>query len=365
MVADGQLRAHARNRKAGRLGRQRRRAGHAGVHLDHQHLAVFRVHRELDVAAARLDADLADDRDGGVAHALVLHVGERLRWRHGDRIAGVHPHRVEVLDRADDDHVVESVAHHLELVLLPPDHRAVDEHLPDRAGVQPLAHLGLELGQVVRGAAAGAPQGEGGADDGRVARVLDDGERVVEGTGEAAVGDGEPDAVHRGGELLAVLGHLDRALVGADQFDPVGGQHPLTVQVHGDVEGRLPAHRGEQRVGHLAFDHPLHPFGRQWLDVGPVRQIRVGHDRRRIGVHQDDPVALLLERAHGLGAGIVELAGLPDDDGTRSQDQDRVDVGAPGQCTISRRRSSRIPSGPRCGEPSRGLPTRTPRSRSW
>jgi hypothetical protein len=42
----------------------------------------------------------------GVAHDLVLAVGERLRRRHGDRVAGVHAHGVEVLDRADDDHVV-------------------------------------------------------------------------------------------------------------------------------------------------------------------------------------------------------------------------------------------------------------------
>ena len=42
----------------------------------------------------------------GVAHALVLLVGERHRRRDGDRVAGVHAHRIEVLDRADDDDVV-------------------------------------------------------------------------------------------------------------------------------------------------------------------------------------------------------------------------------------------------------------------
>ena len=45
-----------------------------------------------------------------------------------------------------------------------------------------------------------------------------------------------------------------------------------------------------------------HPLGRHRLDVGPVGQLRVGHDRRRIRVDQDDPVALLLERAHRLRA---------------------------------------------------------------
>ena len=41
-------------------------------------LAVGRVDGELDVGAAGLDADAADAGEGGVAHALVLDVGQRL-----------------------------------------------------------------------------------------------------------------------------------------------------------------------------------------------------------------------------------------------------------------------------------------------
>ena len=87
------------------------------------------IHRELDVAPARVDADLADDRDGRVAHRLILAIGQRHRRRDGDRVARVHAHRVEVLDRADDHDVVLVIAHHLELELLPADHAPLDEHL--------------------------------------------------------------------------------------------------------------------------------------------------------------------------------------------------------------------------------------------
>src|SRR5207244_3949250 len=78
--------------------------------LDHEHLAVRRVDGELDVATARFDADLADDGDRGIAHALVLAVRECHGGRHGDRIAGVHAHGVHVLDRAYDHHVVPVIA---------------------------------------------------------------------------------------------------------------------------------------------------------------------------------------------------------------------------------------------------------------
>ncbi len=51
----------------------------------------------------------------------------------------------------------------------------------------------------------------------------------------------------------------------------------------------------------------------------------VGHDRRRVRVDQDDPVALLLQRLARLGSGVIELAGLPDDDGAGADDQDAFD----------------------------------------
>ena len=119
-VADGQAGGDLGDREAGGLAGQRARARHARVHLDHDLLAGAGVDGELHVAAAGLDADAPDAGEGGVAHLLVLDVGQRLGRRHGDGVAGVHAHRVEVLDRADDDAVVGPVAHHLQLELLPP-----------------------------------------------------------------------------------------------------------------------------------------------------------------------------------------------------------------------------------------------------
>ena len=62
VIAERELGGDLRDREAGRLRGQRRRPRHARVHLDHGHPAVRRVDRELDVRAAGLDADAADDR---------------------------------------------------------------------------------------------------------------------------------------------------------------------------------------------------------------------------------------------------------------------------------------------------------------
>ncbi len=135
-VADGQPRGDLGDREPGGLAGQGARARHARVHLDDDDLVGGRVDRELHVGAAGLHADGADHRDRLVAQRLVLLVGQRLLRGDAHAVAGVHAHRVEVLDRAHDHHVVGVVAHHLELELAPAQHRLLEQHLADRRGGQ-------------------------------------------------------------------------------------------------------------------------------------------------------------------------------------------------------------------------------------
>ena len=116
--------------------------------------------------------------------------------------------------------------------------------------------------------------------------------------------------------------------VGADHLDIVAVEHAHAAQRQRGVERGLAAHGRQQRVRPLLGDDLGHHFRRDRLDIGGVGQLRIGHDGGRVGVDQDDAVALLLQRLAGLGAGIVELAGLADDDRAGADDQDRLDVGA-------------------------------------
>ena len=71
-------------------------------------------------------------------------------------------------------------------------------------------------------------------------------------------------------ERLAVLGAVDRVVVGADQLDAEPLEGAVVVQRLGQVQRRLAAERRQQRVGPLALDDPRHRLGRQRLDVGAV-----------------------------------------------------------------------------------------------
>src|SRR5690606_39919826 len=57
---------------------------------------------------------------------------------------------------------------------------------------------------------------------------------------------------------------------------------------------------------------------------------RRSSDLRRVGVDEDDTQALLAQHPAGLGARVVELGGLPDDDRAGPDDEDAGDVGAAG-----------------------------------
>ena len=83
---------------------------------------------------------------------------------------------------------------------------------------------------------------------------------------------------------------------------------------------------GSRASGRLRLDDLLQHGHGDRLDVGGVRHLGVSHDGGGIGVHQDDPEALFPQRLAGLGARVVELARLADDDRPGPDDENRVDV---------------------------------------
>src|SRR5690606_30493326 len=271
------------------------------------------------------------------------------------------------------------VADHLHLELLPAQHRLLDQHLVHRRQLEAALDDLLELLAVVGDAAAAAAQGEGRADDGRVAHLGLDLHRLLEALRHLGLRALQADLLHGHAEQLGVLGHADGLARGADQLDAVLLQHAVVGQVQGAVERGLAAHGRQQRVRALLGDDLLDRLPVDRLDVHRVGGVRVGHDRGRVAVDQHHPVALLAQRLARLRARVVELAGLADDDRAGADDEDGLDVAAlghfvlwiagsapwaaaPGPVGVPRR-PVRPPSRPRngrTGAPRRAGPARLP-----
>ena len=252
-------------------------------------------------------------------------------------------HRVEVLDAADDDRVVVVVAHHLHLVLLPAQERAVDEHLRVHRRVQPPPGNVVELVPVVRDAPAGAAERERRPHDRRQADLLEDLTRLFKGVRRERLGALQPDRLDNLLELLAVLGPVDHLAVGPDHLHTQPRERPVVEERARAVERRLPAQRRQHRVdvqvrSLMLLDDLGDGFGGDGLDVRPVRELRVGHDRRRVGVHQHHLEPFLPQGLARLRARVVELTALADDDRPGADEQDGREVGAFGHTRFRLRR---------------------------
>ena len=186
----------------------------------------------------------------------------RIRWysrsvsviagRDGDRVAGVHAHRVEVLDRAHHHHVVVAVAHQLELEFLPAVDRFLDQHVGARGCGQPVAGHPVDVLDGVRHARAEAAHRERRPHDDRQAEFLDGLADLVHRETDSGAGGFAADLGDDVLELLPVLAALDGLEVGADQLDAVALQHAVLVQRDGRVQRGLPAEGGQQRVDLVA-----------------------------------------------------------------------------------------------------------------
>src|SRR6266480_4429894 len=341
-VADGEQGRELGDREAGRLRGERRRARDARVHLDREQLAGLGLVGELHIGSAGREADAAGARERGLTEALVLGIGQGLLRRDRRRVARVHSHQIEVLDRADDHAVAGSVGHHLQLVLLPAFERALDEHRADRARVEPAANESLQLGPVVRDASARAAERERRPDDGGRLQAVE----LVRRGDDAALRHGYSGLAERRAEGEPVLGTADRVHVGADQLDPELVQNTRVTELDGDVERRLAAQRRQQRVRPLAFDHLGDGLGVQRLEVGRVGPLGVGHNRGRVRVDEDDAEPLAPQHPARLRPRVVELACLPDANRARADDQDRAKIGSLRHVLAIRSKKGRASSGP-------------------
>ncbi len=338
-VAHGQFGGDFGNRETRRFRRQRRRARHAWVHLDHHHTAIGRVHRPLHVGSAGFHANFAQHRNRVVAHGLVFFVRQRQGRRHGDTVAGVHAHRVDILDGTNDDGVVRFVAHNFHLKFFPTQQAFIHQNLVHRGSVHAGATEMDVVLAVIGHTAAGAAHGEGGADDGGQADAIEFFQRQPDAlikigrsvvpfwgchNGGARIFDAQP--VHGFAEQFAVLGHFDGVAGCANHLNAKFLQHAHFFQRQRGVQAGLATHGGQQRVRAFFLDDFGNHFGGDRLDVGGVCKTGVGHDGRGVGVHQNNAVAFFAQGLTGLCAGVVKLAGLADHNRTGPDDHDRGDI---------------------------------------
>ena len=180
---------------------------------------------------------------------------------------------------------------------------------------------------VVRDAAAGAAQGEGGTDDDRVADLHGKGHGVLHSRSTTLEGmQGWPIfsmvslKICRSSALSMVSG------LAPSSRTPCSSRKPSLASCMDRVRPVWPP-RVDSMLSGFSFSMMRLTRGQgQGLDVDLVRHGLVGHDGGGVGVDQHDLDALLPQGPAGLGAGVVEFRGLADHNGAGADDQYLLNV---------------------------------------
>ena len=166
----------------------------------------------------------------------------------------------------------------------------------DRGERKGVFHHRRQLIVVAGEAAASAAQRKRGAKDDRITDLMRSGNGFLHGVGDVGRDNGLADALAELLEQLAVLGRLDALGVGAQQLNAALLQHALLGQLHSEVKAGLTADAGDNRVRTLIAADARHILERQRLHIDLVRNGGIRHDGRRVGIGEDNLVALLAQR---------------------------------------------------------------------
>jgi len=140
------------------------------------------------------------------------------------------------------------------------------------------------------------------------------GEQLIHGVDNHRASDVSAGIEHELLERLAIFAGLDRVDLCADQLDVVLLENAQLVQAHGRVQSGLAAQGRQNRVWLLFGDDRLDNLWGNRFDVGSVGEVGVGHDGGWVRVDQNHSDAFGAQNAAGLGARVVKLAGLADND---------------------------------------------------
>ena len=119
---------------------------------------------------------------------------------------------------------------------------------------------------------------------------------------------------------LTIFSLVDGFVTGPDELHVVLFKKAPFLKAHGHVQRRLATHRGEQRIRTFLLENTFHHLNRNGLDIRPISQIGIGHDRSGITVDEHHFIPFLFQGLAGLGAGIIEFTGLADHNGSRANE---------------------------------------------
>ena len=223
---------------------------------------------------------------------------------------------VYILNKANCYLVVLSVTNDFELQLFPAVDTLFNENLANERSLESSCTDYLQLVNVVDHTAAGAAHCISRTENYRIFELFSYLYSLVNAVSYLASGHTDAELTHSVFELDTVLTTLDSIHLYTNDLNAVLFKYTGLIQLRAEVESGLSAEVRQECVRTLLVDYLGKSVKIQRLDVCDISNIGVRHDSCGVRIHENNLISQLTEGLAGLGAGIVEFAGLSDDDRT-------------------------------------------------
>ena len=238
----------------------------------------------------------------------------------------MHAQGINILNKADRNHIAVRVPHHFQFQLFPAKNGLLHKDLAHQGSLQPPGTYGPQFVFIVNQAASGSAHGVGRPQNHRVFEPVRNVQCLLHGICHFAPGHLDSQGIHCIFECNPVLAALDGIHLHADNLHLIFFQNSRTGKLRAEIQPGLPSQIGQQCVRTLLCNDLLQPLLVQRLNISHVCHLRIRHNGGRVGIYQYNLISQLFQRLARLGAGIVKLTGLADDNGTGTYNQHFVNV---------------------------------------
>ncbi|OPY77822.1 MAG: hypothetical protein A4E65_02586 [Syntrophorhabdus sp. PtaU1.Bin153] len=243
-----------------------------------------------------------------------------------ERIPCMDAHGIDVFNEADGNHVVFGVSDDLEFQFFPSQDCFFNQNLAYEACRYSPSCNCSQFFFVVSDPPSCAAQGIGRPYHYRISKPVCDREGLVDTVGGIGDRNRYTEFVHGILEFNAVFAPFDGIRLDAYDPDVVFCQDSLAGKFRRKIEPCLASKVREKGLRFFLFDNFLYRFDGERFNICGICCAWVGHDRGGIRVYENDLIACRSEGLACLSSRIVELACLPDNDGTGSYYQDFIDA---------------------------------------
>ena len=227
--------------------------------------------------------------------------------------------RVKVLHIADGDAVIKPVAHHLIFHLFPSTQRLLNQNL--RGEAEGFLHQEVELPLIVAESTAQSAKSVCGTHNDGISQCRSGTAGILGILHSLTLNRLYVDFIEPLHEEFAVFGINNRLYRGAEYLHIILCQHPLFIECHAAVQGRLSSERQHNAIRTLFGDDFFHEIGCHGEKVNLVSHSLGGLYRGNIGINQNGLDSLFLQGFEGLRTGVVKFTSLANLQCARAQEQ--------------------------------------------